>query len=191
MKKNILFMMLFMYAGIFLSGCLSIDKISIFYDINKNLTGNMELKFSGLHSDEEAEADKKKEMVNFYNDYINDGKKMADSWCITNGKIVLIDKTDFRCNAIISGEIKNFPGSIYPITENSNFDIKKDNKTFSVKIDSCKIYDKSAPVEVSVKYNGKILSNNAHHFDEKNNIMTWSGEKMEKTGINFVLEVEE
>ncbi|MCK5099829.1 MAG: hypothetical protein KAR45_17085, partial [Desulfobacteraceae bacterium] len=126
-----------------------------------------------------------------FNDYINSGREMADSWCLENGKTELTDKTDFKCNAIITGEIKNFPGSIYPIADGSDFEIKKNNKTFSVKIASCKISGEDAPAEVSIKYSGKILSHNAHKFDEKNNMMTWSGENMEKTGISFVLEVEE
>ena len=191
MKKNVVLIMLLMCTGIFLSGCLNLDTISIFYDIDKNLKGRMELKFLGMHSDEETEAEKKKEMASFYNDFISGGEDIASTWCLQDVKTELVDKTDFKCNAIITGEINNLPGSIYPITENSTFEIKKTNKIFSVKIASCKISEEDAPTEVSIRYNGKILSHNAHLFDETNNTMTWSGKNMEKTGISFVLEIDE
>ncbi len=190
MKKNIVFMILFMCANLFLSGCLTLEKMSILYDINKNLTGRVELSFIGIHSDEETEAEKKNEMTDLYNSYVDDGKDMASIYCLDDVKTELTDKTDFKCNAIVTGKIKTFLGSIYPLTDDSVYEIKKDNKQLSVKIDSCNISDEDMPVEVSIRFKGKILSHNAHLFDEKNNKMTWSGQKMNETGISFVLAIE-
>jgi len=189
--KNVMIMMLTMYVGLFFSGCLNLEKMSIRYDIDKDLAGQMVLKFIGINSDEETEAEKKKEMSDFYDKYIKDGKEQAEIWCLKNGKTELTDKTDLKCNATVTGEIWNIMGSLYPITEKSDFEIKKNSKTFSVEIASCKISEEDLPVEVSIKYAGKILSHNANEFDKKNNLMTWSGKKMEQTGIRFVLEVNE
>lgn len=191
MKKNVMIMMLVMCAGIIFSGCLNLEKMSLRYDINKDLTGQMVLKFIGINSDEETEAEQKKEMSDFYDKYIKDGKGQAEIWCLKNVKTELTEKTDLKCNATVTGEIWNILCSIYPITEKSDYEIQKNSKTFSVEIASCNISEEDLPVDVSIKYAGKILSHNANEYDKKNNVMTWYGTKMEKTGIRFVLEVNE
>ena len=189
MKINTALIILLLSSIIILSGCLSLEKMSVFYDIDGNQKTSIRLEFAGIHSDEESDAENKKEMADFYKDYIQSGEEMASVWCLQKHKTILTEKTDYKCNAVVTGETKNFLGSIYPLTENSAYEIKQNANTFSVKIDSCKISENDMPAEVSIRYQGKILSHNANSFDKEDNRMTWFGEKMKETGIIFVIAI--
>ena len=191
MKKNTILIFLLLSSIIFLSGCLNLEKMSVFYDIDKNQKTSVRLEFAGIHSDKKSDAENKKEMAGFYKDYIQSGEELASIWCLQKHKTILTEKTDYKCNAVVTGETKNLLGSIYPLTEDSAFEIKETKNTFSVKIDSCKISEDNMPAEVSIRYQGKILSHNANTFDKQDNKMAWFGEKMKETGISFVLEIDE
>lgn len=191
MRKTIMLIILLICAVVLLSGCLSLEKMSVFYDIDKNQTINITLEFINIHSDEDNDAEKKTEMADFYKTYIKSSEEMSSIWCLQDSKTILTKKTDYKCNAIITGKTNNLLGSLYPLTEDSTFEIRQNKDTFSVKIDSCTISAEEMPAEISIRYNGKIVSHNANTFDKQDNKMTWFGEKMKETGISFVLEIDE
>jgi hypothetical protein len=115
------------------------------------------------------------------------GKEQALRWGIEDAKVLFTNKTELRCDATLQGKIHNLGRSLAPLTEEYDFEIKKVNKIFSVKILTGKATEKDLVYNISIKYKGTIVSHNAHRFDKKQNLMTWTGNKLDETGIQFVL----
>ncbi|MBC8457625.1 MAG: hypothetical protein H8D67_06480 [Deltaproteobacteria bacterium] len=190
MKRMKILMMVCMvlYACFILPGCLDLDHFQVHYDVSPELSGEMRMSFIGVHSDEETTAKQKEEMAEFYQKVHQEmGKEQTLRWGIEDAKVLFANKTELRCDATLQGKVHNFVRSLAPLTEDYDFEIKKVDKIFSVKILTGKVTDKDLVYSISIKYGGTIVSHNAHRFDEKQNLMTWTSVKLDKTGIQFVL----
>jgi hypothetical protein len=190
MKRKTIRMMVCMvlYACFILPGCLDLDHFQIHFDVSPDLSGEMRMTFIGVHSDEETTAKQKAEMAEFYQkEHQEMGKQQALHWGIEDAKIVFTNKTELRCDATLQGKIDNLGRSLAPLTEEYDFEIKKVDKIFSVKILPGKATDEDLAYSISIKYAGTIVSHNAHRFDKKQNLMTWMGNKLDESGIQFVL----
>lgn len=178
--------MILVLIGLSFSGCLKVDEVKIHYHITPDMTGSMTLEFMGIGSDEKTLAEQKKEMKKFFDEeYLMSAEEQITGWCLKNGKVELTDKTDISTNARVTGTIENLPGSLYPLTEGKEYEMKRSGNHFSINIPSVGISEKDCPVTVFIKYDGNIVSHNAHRFIPGSRTMIWSGTKMEKTGIRF------
>jgi hypothetical protein len=187
-KKILMMVCMVLYACFILPGCLDLDHFQVHFDVSPDLSGEMRMSFTGVHSDEETTAKQKEEMAEFYQKVHQEmGKEQALRWGIEDAKVLFTNKTEFRCDATLQGKIHNFGRSLAPLTEDYDFEIKKVDKIFSVKILTGKATDKDIAYSISIKYEGTIISHNAHGFDKKQNLMTWTGNKLDETGIQFVL----
>lgn len=181
-------------VGVGLGGCLAFERWDMRYDIAKDLTVKTTDDIRGISSDEETLEEQKEEMKEFYeNAYLEIASSFAHDSCVENIKVTLSNKTDTRCDAKVVGDCENIMKLVaHVMAKYSEFEIKKTGNYFSVTI--CAGEEQTQVVEIgtlSVTYAGKIIENNAHKYNRNSHLMKWNLGKIDKSGIHFVLEIEE
>jgi len=182
-------------AAMGLSGCLTFEKLEVRYDIEKDLTGKLKYTHHGVCSDAETLEEQREEMKEFYEkDYLELGEEMGRDLGIDAPKVTLLNKTDTKCDAVLSGEFTNIIRAFASFMESSDFEIKKVGDRFSVTLGIGEEQPEESKdnqlMTFTVRYAGKILENNAHKYDKDFHLMVWESAKIDKSGIHFVLEVE-
>lgn len=89
-------------------------------------------------------------------------------------KVTLFNKTETSSDVTLTGTVYHLIQALIPFLE-KDFEITKSEHKLSVKgtLGQFSEYPVNGKITISIKYAGKILSNNAHSFDKEKNLMTW------------------
>jgi len=150
----------------------------------------MEITYCGIHSDETDADAQRKEMSEFSEDLANLAGEHAFMWGIPEKEMGFENKTDLRCDVIIKGKIENFLRSLAPLMDGGVYEIERTKNSFSCSIHSSEMMVDDMGFVVAIAYSGKIVSHNAHSFDDQNQVMKWFGAKMGDSGIQFKVQIE-
>lgn len=168
------------------TGCLELDGYAMHYDLDKNMRGKLTLIFYGVHS---SGVNKEKEYREFVQGgYIKEGKSMAKDFGLHKTAIRLTNTTATKTDAQVVGYFSKFIAALIPMTEDGDYELKMSNKKLSVRLFANLKKAKNEIATISIRYHGKIVSHNAHHYDGKLNMMVWNMKKIGKAGIVFVLD---
>lgn len=174
-----------------LPGCLSMKEVHTRYEVGAKLSTYVSINVKGIHSDASGEEDQKKEMKEFFDgEYRETARDMAAQLGIAGDpKVTFSNKTETSSDATLTGEVHHLLQALVPFLGEGDFEITKREQKLSVKV---ALGGESADPDdvkstLSIKYAGKILSNNAHSFDKEKSLMTWDTTKLSDSGIQFVL----
>lgn len=182
--------LIFMVVSV-MSGCLTYQRAVIKYNVKENLEGSLSVYFYGITSDYASEKNKIKEMEEFYGEYLSYADTYAKMFGLNSYSAQLVNKTQLKCDAVLSGDFYNFVQSIVGFFSSmENIYIEKQGDTFTFKawgVDKSSTEDKKEEAVIEINYDGQILSNNADYFDEASGIMRWSSKQPKKDGLSFSL----
>jgi len=187
--KRILALLLLVVAFAFL-GCVDADKIAIRFDLQKDLSGTLSLEFLGIQSSKDGVENQKKEMAEFYEtSYHEDAARISEEWGMRNVNTVLTNKTDLHCDGKISGDFGNLVRSLAPLLDEreATYKIDRDGNRFAFTVGGIANNEKN-DIVLSIHYPGTILENNAQKYDRDQHTMEWNFQKLDDSGIHFVLE---
>lgn len=171
-------------------GCVDADKITIRFDLQRDLFGTLSLDFTGVQSRKDGIENQKKEMSEFYEaGYKEDSARMAEEWGMRNVNTVLTNKTDLKCDGKITGDFGNLVRSLTPLLDehDATYEIHRDGNRFAFTVQGVADNEKN-DIAFLIHYEGKILENNAQKYDAEKHIMEWNFQKLDPEGIHFVLE---
>ena len=192
LKKQALALVAFLC--LFLAGCVVPQKILIHYNLREDLQGAVTVTYYEMRSDRESVADQQKEMREFYESDLNELKEREGfpTYGLKNKKYNILNKTDLSCDVKWTGEFDNFITSLSVLMDPEiDFEVKKSGSriTFTL-LKNYKPDPQFNEIDFSVQYQGNILENNAHAYDEQSHLMKWHIPRISKSGIYFVLEIE-
>ena len=170
-------------------GCLDAEKTMITLEIHPDLQGKLTLEFLGITSTEKTPEARKTEMSKFVSgEYRSEAAKIVEEWSLTDYTPTISNKTDLKCDGKIVGDFKNLVRTLTPLTDENGavYQIQRDKDRFSFTVSGIS-YTKD-DMTLTITYAGKILENNAQHYDAATGRMEWNLGKLDAAGIHFVLE---
>lgn len=175
------------------SSCPKFDKYEVTYDVSEKLDGKITHRVLGFRYIRGTYEERKKKMEEFYaGGYKEETADIIKLGLINNAQVEIFDKTDTKCNVLISGTFDNLVRTLTPTPVSGDFTFRKEGDRLTIIIlGGCTDEEVDcSDFTISLKYAGEIIKHNAHKFDEDSNLHQWYGEKIEPPGIYFVLKTE-
>jgi hypothetical protein len=174
---SVYFLLLFILSLI-CSGCLSLDKMTMVYDIQPDMSGSVEVYASRVRSEETLAADQKAEMAELYAELEspkglqNFEQEMATSMPgYHSWSLAVLNKTDMSCDLHIRGQFDNFFDS--PIVDASALQYESEGGKVAVRLKTQELKDGDLPILFTIRYRGPVLEHNAMQVEPQTMALIW------------------
>jgi len=180
-------------------GCIVSESTYVEFAISTDLTGEVVVEVTGVHSDLDSLADQKEELHEYYEDgYLEEGQTLASALAITDPQISLANKTETSCDLIIEGVYGNIARALSALAGEGDFEIRKSGEVFVARflmrdsddvVNADEDEDEDEEFTVAVQYEGQVTDHNAHEVDHDTGTMVWFASQMDESGVQFILSV--
>lgn len=179
-------------AVLLLSGCIVSDPIYIEYAIEPDLTGEVVVEITGIHSDEDDPVKRNEEFQQYCDEgYLKQGQDWGSIFALDEARIALTNRTETSCELVVEGEFDNLAHALSIMAGEHDYEIRKSGRIFIARFLMGMTPTDDNEFTLVVQYTGAILTHNAHTYDRETGTMTWRGSSLDESGVQFILQAEE